>query len=72
VRTPARGAPVSARWGADVLDRWQRRSELERINGSRLAERYVEAGTRMDEHPDVILRSGPTGGSFVIWLQNAD
>jgi hypothetical protein len=51
----------SARWGTDVLDRLQRRSELDGINRSRLAERYVEEGTRMDEHPDIIFRSGPTG-----------
>jgi hypothetical protein len=51
----------SARWGADVLDRLQRRSELDGINRSRLAERYVDEGTRMDEHPDIVFRSGPAG-----------
>lgn len=51
----------SARWGADVLDRLKRRSEMAGTNKSRLAERYVDEGTRMDEHPGVIFRGGPTG-----------
>jgi hypothetical protein len=51
----------SARWAADVLDRLQRRSELTGTNKSRLAERYVDEGTRMDDHPGVIFRNGPTG-----------
>ncbi len=51
----------SARWGTDVLDRLKRRSELAGTNKSRLAERYVDEGTRMDEHPGVVFRGGPTG-----------
>jgi hypothetical protein len=51
----------SARWGADVLDRLQRRCDQEGINRSRLAERYVEEGTQMDEHPGIVFRSGPAG-----------
>ncbi|HMI82232.1 MAG TPA: hypothetical protein VK480_10630, partial [Solirubrobacterales bacterium] len=30
-------------------------------NKSRLAERYVDEGTRMDEHPGIMFRGGPTG-----------
>ncbi len=30
-------------------------------NKSRLAERYVDEGTRMDEHPGIVFRGGPTG-----------
>ncbi|HEV2858494.1 MAG TPA: hypothetical protein VGW80_08855 [Solirubrobacterales bacterium] len=37
------------------------RSDLAGTNKSRLAERYVDEGTRMDEHPGVIFRDGPTG-----------
>jgi len=44
-----------------VVERLQRRSELAGTNKSRLAERYVDEGTRMDEHPGVVFRSGPTG-----------
>jgi hypothetical protein len=51
----------SARWNTDVLDRLKHRSELAGTNKSRLAERYVDEGTRMDEHPGVIFREGPTG-----------
>ena len=58
----ARGTQTfSARWGADVLDRLKRRSELAGTNRSRLAERYVDEGTRMDEHPGIVFRGGPTG-----------
>lgn len=51
----------SARWDADVLARLKRHSELAGTNKSRLAERYVDEGTRMDEHPGIVFRSGPTG-----------
>jgi hypothetical protein len=51
----------SARWGTDVVDRLERRSELAGTNKSRLAERYVDEGTRMDEHPGVVFRGGPSG-----------
>jgi hypothetical protein len=51
----------SARWHTDVLERLSRRSELSGTNRSRLAERYVDEGTRMDEHPGIVFRGGPTG-----------
>ena len=51
----------SARWDADVVERLARRSELDGTSKSRLAERYVDEGTRMDEHPGVAFRGGPTG-----------
>ncbi|HET9677520.1 MAG TPA: hypothetical protein VFP21_08470 [Solirubrobacterales bacterium] len=51
----------SARWGTDVLDRLEQRSAVVGTNKSRLAERYVDEGIRMDEHPAVIFRGGPTG-----------
>jgi hypothetical protein len=58
----ARGTRTfSARWDTDVLDRLKRRSELAGTNKSRLAERYVDEGTRMDEHPGIVFRGGPTG-----------
>jgi hypothetical protein len=58
----ARGTHTfSARWGTDVVDRLERRSELAGTNKSRLAERYVDEGTRMDEHPGIVFRGGPTG-----------
>ncbi len=51
----------SARWNADVIERLKRRSELAGTNKSRLAERYIDEGTRMDEHPGIIFRNGPSG-----------
>jgi len=51
----------SARWDANVVERLARRSQLDGTNKSRLAERYVDEGTRMDEHPGVVFRGGPTG-----------
>jgi hypothetical protein len=51
----------SARWDADVLERLERRSEQAGTSRSRLAERYVDEGTRMDEHPGIVFRGGPTG-----------
>jgi hypothetical protein len=51
----------SARWDVDVLARLKRRSKLAGTNKSRLAERYVDEGTRMDEHPGIVFRDGPTG-----------
>ena len=44
-----------------MLDRLKRRSELAGTNKSRLAQRYVDEGTRMDEHPGIVFRGGPTG-----------
>jgi hypothetical protein len=57
----ARPKTFSARWDADVVERLDRRSELVGTNKSRLAERYVDEGTRMDEHPGIVFRGGPTG-----------
>jgi hypothetical protein len=58
----ARGTQTfSARWDTDVLERLKRRSEFAGSNRSRLAERYVDEGMRMDEHPGIIFRGGPTG-----------
>jgi hypothetical protein len=51
----------SARWATDVLDRLRERSESEGISKSRLAERYVDEGIRMDEHPGIEFRDGPAG-----------
>jgi uncharacterized protein (DUF433 family) len=57
----ARPKTFSARWDADVVDRLDRRSALAGTSKSRLAERYVDEGTRMDEHPGILFRGGPAG-----------
>lgn len=51
----------SARWDSGVVSRLQKRSEAAGTNKSRLAERYVDEGIRMDEHPSVVFRGGPAG-----------
>jgi hypothetical protein len=56
----------SARWDANVVERLSRRSVLDGTNKSRLAERYVDEGTRIDEHPGVVFRGGPTGRRAVL------
>lgn len=58
----ARGTETfSARWSSEVVSRLKRRSEVVGTNKSRLAERYVDEGTRMDDHPGIVFRGGPTG-----------
>jgi hypothetical protein len=56
-----RAKPFSARWDADVVARLERRSAQLGTNRSRLAERYVDEGTRMDAHPGIVFRGGPAG-----------
>lgn len=51
----------SARWKPEVLERLDRRSERAGTSKSRLAERYFDEGTRMDEHSGTLFRGGPTG-----------
>jgi hypothetical protein len=51
----------SARWDPAVLERLERRSSASGVSRSRLAERYVDEGARMDEHPGIVFRDGPTG-----------
>jgi len=51
----------SARWGVDVVERLDRRSESARTSKSELAERYVDEGIRMEAHPGIVFRGGPAG-----------
>ncbi len=51
----------SARWKAEVIERLRRRSDAVGISRSRLAERYVDEGVRMDQHPGIVFRDGPSG-----------
>src|ERR1700730_8969788 len=57
--TPAR--QFSARLDSDVVDRLERRGVRSGINKSRLAERYIDEGMRMEDHPAIVFRDGPTG-----------
>jgi hypothetical protein len=51
----------SFRWSQTTLDSLDRRARERGEAGSRLAERLVEEGLRMDEHPGIIFRDGPAG-----------
>jgi hypothetical protein len=51
----------SARIDASVLDRLERHGAHAGLNKSRLAERYIDEGMRIDEHPGIVFRDGPAG-----------
>jgi hypothetical protein len=57
----ARARPFSARLDPAVLDRLERRVARVGLNKSRLAERYLDEGMRMEDHPGVVFRDGPSG-----------
>ncbi len=57
----SRARPFSARLNASVLERLERRGAHTGLNKSRLAERYIDEGMRMDEHPWIVFRDGPAG-----------
>jgi hypothetical protein len=56
---PAR--QFSARISASVVDRLERRGARAGLNKSRLAERYIDEGLRMEDHPGIVFHDGPTG-----------
>jgi uncharacterized protein (DUF433 family) len=52
----------SARFELPVLERLAARARrTPHANKSRLAERYVDEGMRMDDHPGIVFREGPMG-----------
>jgi uncharacterized protein (DUF433 family) len=51
----------SARLDAGVVDRLERRGLRSGLNKSRLAERYIDEGMRMEDHSGIVFREGPTG-----------
>ena len=57
----ARGRQFSARLNPSVVDRLERRGARAGMNKSRLAERYIDEGMRMEDHPGIVFRDGPTG-----------
>ncbi len=57
----ATSRPFSARLSASVADRLERRRERSGESKSRLAERYIDEGMRLDDHPGIIFRDGSTG-----------
>lgn len=60
----ARGSgkqPVAFRFKPETLEHLRRRAEHARSPQTALAERYIEEGLRMDEHPLVYFREGEAG-----------
>jgi uncharacterized protein (DUF433 family) len=53
--------PVSIRLSDTTLERLGRRADREQMPPRTLAQRYVEEGLRMDEHPRVRVADGPAG-----------
>ena len=57
----ARGGQLTARVDEALLQRLDRFSRRAGLTRSRLAERLLDEGLRMDEFPGVVFRSGPAG-----------
>ena len=51
----------SARLDRTVVERLERRGTRGELNRSRLAERYIDEGMRMEDHPGILFRDGPAG-----------
>lgn len=51
----------SARLEQSVLDRLEHRGARDGLNKSRLAQRYIDEGMRMEDHPGIVFRDGPGG-----------
>jgi hypothetical protein len=51
----------SARFSAEVVELLDARSERLGLSKARVAERLIEEGLRVEEHPGIVFRSGPTG-----------
>jgi len=51
----------SARLDANVVDRLERQGARSGLNKSRLAERYIDEGMRMDDHPGIVGMDRPAG-----------
>ena len=57
----SRSRQFSARLDPSVVDRLDRRGARTGLNRSRLAERYLDEGMRMEDHPGIVFRDGPAG-----------
>lgn len=57
----SRSGQLNARMGETVLSRLERRSRELGEPKSRLAERLIDEGLRMEEFPGIVFRDGPSG-----------
>jgi hypothetical protein len=53
--------PVSLDLDSTTLDRLAERERETGESRSQLAQRYIEEGLRMERHPSIVFRDGPTG-----------
>lgn len=53
--------PFSLRMSAEILDRLDRRARHRGEAKSRTAERLIDEGLRMEDHPGIVFRDGPAG-----------
>jgi uncharacterized protein (DUF433 family) len=53
--------PISIRLASDTLDRLTARAQRIQVAPRTLAQRFVEEGLRMDEHPLIRFVDGPSG-----------
>jgi hypothetical protein len=51
----------AARFAAPVIERLRARARRSAQSQRRLAERYIDEGLRMDDHPGIVFRDGPMG-----------
>jgi hypothetical protein len=56
-----RSGSFSARFDTALLDRLRAQSRRSGQSSSRLAERYIDEGLRMEEFLGIVFRPGPTG-----------
>lgn len=52
---------LSLKIKASTLDQLEARSREQREQVAHLAERYIEEGLRLETHPGIVFRDGPTG-----------
>ncbi len=53
--------PLSIRFDQALLERLRRRAVMQDSTPSGLAQRLVDEGLRIQEHPGIIFRAGPSG-----------
>lgn len=53
--------PFSIRMNTGILDRLDRRARRRGEAKSRTAERLIDEGLRMEDHPGIVFRDGPAG-----------
>ena len=52
---------LTIRMDSDSFERLERESKRQRVSRSKLARTLLEEGLRMEAHPGIVFREGPTG-----------